>query len=208
MQESQGKLQQPIIHLNFMEGLKKEAKANGVRILSYVTNHIICHIPSHTIRNTWYTRVIGVTMGKDSSIQLGVTILFYGISKKRNGMLTIGNNTAINANCWLDASAGLRIGNNVSISPHVFILTGQHDIDAPDFAEEHLPVEIEDRVFIGTRAMILPGVKIGEGSVVVAGAVVMKSIPPYTIVGGVPARKIGERSQNLTYNIGYEPFLG
>ena len=64
-------------------------------------------------------------------------------------------------------------------------------------------IVINDYVWIGTRAMILPNVELGEGVVVCAGAVVTKNVSPYTIVGGVPAREIGKRSNNLNYSCNY-----
>jgi len=62
-------------------------------------------------------------------------------------------------------------------------------------------------VWIGYQAIILPGVEIGEGSVVAAGAVVTKSVEPFTIVAGVPARKVGDRNRALRYQLKYQPFL-
>jgi len=68
-------------------------------------------------------------------------------------------------------------------------------------------VVIEDRVWIGYRAIVLPGVKIGEGAVVGAGAVVAKDVEPYAIMAGNPARKIGERPKGLIYDCNYRPWL-
>ena len=95
----------------------------------------------------------------------------------------------------------LRIGNNVSIAGEVRIYTMQHDIDDPDFKEMEGEVIIDDYAVIGTRVMILPGVHIGKGAVVASGAVVTKDVEPYTVVGGVPAIFIRERSRNLTYTL-------
>ncbi|MBU1326625.1 acyltransferase [Patescibacteria group bacterium] len=95
----------------------------------------------------------------------------------------------------------LRIGNNVSIAGEVRIYTMEHDIDSPDFAEISAPVTIEDYVVIGTRVTILPGVTIGKGAVVASGAVVTKEVAPYTVVGGVPAKFIRERSKDLKYTL-------
>jgi maltose O-acetyltransferase len=81
----------------------------------------------------------------------------------------------------------------VSISPEVTILTAFHRIDDPKFRVESRPVVIEDFVWIGSRATILSGVKLGRGSVVAAGAVVTRDVEPLQIVGGVPARPIGTR---------------
>jgi acetyltransferase-like isoleucine patch superfamily enzyme len=95
----------------------------------------------------------------------------------------------------------LRIGNNVSIAGDVHIYTMEHDIDSPEFAERAGEVVIDDYVVIGTRVTILPGVHIGKGAVVATGAVVTKDVPPYMLVGGVPAKPIRERSKDLRYTL-------
>ena len=89
------------------------------------------------------------------------------------------------------------------IAAEVRIYTREHDIDDPQFAEIGGPVVIEDYAYIGTRVTIMPGVRIGCGAVVASGAVVTKDVPPYMLVGGVPARVIRERSHDLRYKLGY-----
>lgn len=95
--------------------------------------------------------------------------------------------------------SGIKIGNNVMFGPEVTVRGGNHRIDLigrtmisitdeEKRPEDDLGVVIEDDVWIGTRAIILHGVTIGRGAVVAAGAVVNKSVPPYAIVGGIPAR--------------------
>ena len=83
------------------------------------------------------------------------------------------------------------------------IFTREHDVQSTDFAETGAPVTIGDFVYIGTRVTILPGVDIGEGTVVATGAVVTRTVEPFTIVGGVPAVEIGRRRQDLDYRLGY-----
>ena len=75
------------------------------------------------------------------------------------------------------------------------------------FADRGGEVIIGDRVWIGYRAIVLPGVTIGEGAVVGAGAVVTRDVSPYTIVAGNPAKVIGERTKELTYECNYRPWL-
>jgi acetyltransferase-like isoleucine patch superfamily enzyme len=101
------------------------------------------------------------------------------------------------------------IGRNVNLSSEVLIRTAQHDYQSPDFKTVFHPVKIEDYVWLGPRCIILPGVTVGEGAVVAAGAVVTKDVEPYTLVGGVPAKKIGERPKNLQYTLGkgFLPFI-
>ena len=115
----------------------------------------------------------------------------------------MGCNSVVNQNCRMDNRGGICIGDNVSISAEVCILTADHDLNSPDFVGRPRPVTIEDYVFIGTRAMILPGVILAKGSAVAAGSVVTRNVEPYTIVAGVPARPIGTRVQNLQYEIDY-----
>ncbi len=94
----------------------------------------------------------------------------------------------------------LLIGHDVSVSPEVMILTGQHGHDRPGFAFETRPVVIEDHVWIGSRAIILPGTTLGRGAVVAAGAVVSGRVAPMTVVAGVPARPLRSRpEQALDY---------
>jgi acetyltransferase-like isoleucine patch superfamily enzyme len=119
------------------------------------------------------------------------------------GNLKIGKNSVINQKCRLDNRGDIAIGNNVSISSEVCILTADHDLQNPKFNGRVRPVKIEDYVFIGTRAMILPGVTLGKGSAVAAGAVVTKDVPPFVIVAGVPAKPIGNRPKNLDYSCYY-----
>jgi maltose O-acetyltransferase len=114
--------------------------------------------------------------------------------------INIGDNTVINRSCYLDCRGTLVIGDNVSISPHVHIITVSHDMDSPFFENVFTKVEIQDYVWIGSRAIILQGVKIGKGAVVGAGSVVTKNVEPFTFVAGVPAVKIKERNRKLEYN--------
>ena len=98
---------------------------------------------------------------------------------------------------------GIQIGNAVSISSEVLILTADHDPGSTDFAGRNRKVIIEDYVWIGTRAMILPGVTIGRGAIVAAGAVVSKNVEPFTVVAGVPAQCIKKRRQDINYRLNY-----
>ena len=119
------------------------------------------------------------------------------------GNLKIGHNSVINQKCRIDNRGNITIGNNVSISSEVCILTADHDLQSTEFNGRVRPVNIEDYVFIGTRAMILPGVTLGKGSAVAAGAVVTKDVPSFTIVAGVPAKSIGNRPKSFNYSCYY-----
>jgi galactoside O-acetyltransferase len=115
-----------------------------------------------------------------------------------DGELVIGDNCSINTNVQIGASGGkIIIGTDVMIAPNVVIRAANHGLrrDSPMRFQSHSYGEIfiEDDVWIGTNAVITSGVRLAKGTVVGAGAVVTKSTEPYTIVGGVPARKIGDR---------------
>lgn len=157
--------------------------------------HIIGWIPSHHVRRFFY-RVAGMRIGKGSSIHMGA--IFYDVKN-----IKIGEDTIVGENSVLDGRDALRIGDHVDIASEVMIYNAEHDINDEKFAAISAPVEIEDYVFIGPRAIILPGVVIGKGAVVGAGAVVTKNVGEFEIVGGVPARAIGERKlKNPNYKLG------
>ena len=122
--------------------------------------------------------------------------------------VTIGNNVIINKSVMLDGrGAELVIGNNVDIAQETNIWTLEHDVNDPNHSVVAGKVVIEDYVWIASRVTILPGVHIGRGAVVASGAVVTKDVPPMTIVGGVPAKIIGRRTNPLTYTLNYKPFF-
>lgn len=187
---------------------QSRSRAVAARLLSYLTNHVVNRLPWYVVRHAWYRRVMGVSLGPGASIQLGCHLWSYGPGQVRRTGLGIGARTLVNRGCCLDARAGLSIGADVSIAPEVAILTTQHDLDDPDFALQSRPVRIDDHVWIGMRAMVLPGVHIGRGAVVAAGAVVTRDVPPLAVVGGVPARPIGQRSLQPGYRLrALRPFL-
>lgn len=166
----------------------------------YVTE-IIGMVPSHRVRLFFYRSVFGVAIGSMTSIHRACR--FY-----RPSGVSIGTSTVINRGVLLDGRSGLRIGNNVSVSEDVKLLTLEHDPDSATFEWRGAPMVIEDFAFIGTSAIVLPGVTIGLGAVIAAGAVVTRDVAPYSIVGGVPAKPIGSRSRQLDYTLTYRKFLG
>jgi len=117
--------------------------------------------------------------------------------------IKIGEGSIIGDHIFLDGRSKLSIGNHVDIASEVLIYNSEHDVEAEDFSAREEPVEIGDYVFIGPRAIILPGVTIGKGAIVAAGAVVSRNVPDFTMVGGVPAKIIGERkNKSLKYKLG------
>jgi maltose O-acetyltransferase len=105
--------------------------------------------------------------------------------------MIIGERTIINDFCYFENVARVTLGRGVGIGAQVSIITSNHDI-GPSTQRNgrwyHLPVNIEDGCWIGARALILPGVTVGRGSIVAAGAVVTSDCEPNCIYGGVPAR--------------------
>lgn len=105
--------------------------------------------------------------------------------------ITFGDRCAVNEFVHILAGGGVTIGNGVWIASHASIITVSHPKDV-EFIGHHpntaIPVSIEDNVWIGSHAVIMPGVKLGRSSIVGAGAVVTKDVPPYAIVAGVPAK--------------------
>lgn len=109
----------------------------------------------------------------------------------KGARLKVGNNSRING-AHLSVRKEIIIGNNVRISPYVLMMdTDHHNIyDHFEGQAKTESIIIEDDVWIASKATILKGVRIGEGSVIAAGAVVTKDVPPYTVAAGVPARII------------------
>lgn len=153
------------------------------------------HDPFHTCRRFFY-RLAGIKIGKGSTIHMWANFF-----QPEN--ISIGEDTIIGDHAFLDGRAKLTIGNHVDVASSVMIYNSEHDLSKEDFSAIEEPVEIGDYVFIGPRAIILPGVKIGKGAIVAAGAVVTSDVPEFTIVGGIPAKPIGERkNKNPHYKLG------
>jgi acetyltransferase-like isoleucine patch superfamily enzyme len=150
------------------------------------------HMPSHHFRRFMYRHAFKVKIGRGSIIHWQ-TRFFHPAGAFIGEYCNIGNDA------FLDGRMGLTIGNRVATGAEVMIYTLQHDIDSATFDAAGGPVIIEDYVYIGPRAIILPNVHIGVGAVIAAGAVVTQDVPPYAVVGGVPARFIRERAHHLDY---------
>ena len=122
--------------------------------------------------------------------------------------IVIGSNNVIARKCYLDGRIGLiEIKNNVSIAPETIILSMSHLVNSPTFESKIGSVFIDDYVWIGVRAILMPGITAGKGSVIGAGSIVTKNVEPFDIVAGNPAKKIGERTRNLQYTLEYFPYF-
>jgi len=153
------------------------------------------YIPFHIIRKNIY-RLFGVKIGRGSTIHMWANFFM-----PKN--IKIGNDSIIGNNAFLDGRAPLVIGNHTDIASEVMIYNSEHNINSIDFSAREEKVEIGDYCFIGPRVIILPGVKIGKGCVIGAGAVVTKDVTDFSVVGGVPAEVIGERkNKNPEYRLG------
>lgn len=133
-----------------------------------------------------------VVIKRNSEIHDGVSLYTYG------GNILIGENTSINHKTIIYGHGGTYIGNNVLIAGHCMIIPSNHiykdrDKLIREQGNSSIGIWIEDDVWIGHGCSILDGVRIGEGAIIAAGSVVNKNVEPFTIVGGVPHRKIGER---------------
>lgn len=152
-------------------------------------------IPSHTIRNFIYRKVLLVDMAE-------YAIIYFGSEIRAPYNLKIGKGTIIGDKSILDARNGIEIGENENFSSNVHIWTEQHDHRDPYFdcnSDDSFKVKIGNRAWLGPNVTILPKVNIGEGAVIAAGSVVTKDVEPFTIVAGLPAKKIGERNRDLKY---------
>jgi maltose O-acetyltransferase len=168
----------------------------------YLTNHVVARIPVIRLRHLWYRSVLGITLGEGAGIHLNVFIWFDGPGNMRRARsLRIGKRTWISRQCVLDARYSIEIGEDVAISPEVAILTAKHLPNDPGFPVVGAPVVIEDHVWIAMRAIVMPGVRIGRGAVVAAGAVVTTDVEPLAIVAGVPAKKVGVRGIDPDYKL-------
>lgn len=122
----------------------------------------------------------------------------HSYSYGNDGEIIIGNNLSLNTNVQIGSSGGkIHIGNNVLIGFNVVLRAADHGLSRANLINKQTHVGgaimVEDDVWIGSNAVILKNVRLGKGCVAAAGAVVTKDVEPYTIVGGVPAKKISER---------------
>ena len=140
-------------------------------------------------------RLAGFDVAPDVSIHGSLKVTGPGRLQQR---LHIGRGSTIDARCVLDLSEDLLIGERVTIEPGVMILTSTHELDVPQRRAGDVvtsPVSIGDGAWIRARSIILPGVKIGAGAIVEAGAVVNKDVDAHLRVGGIPAVKLEQLSK-------------
>ena len=166
----------------------------------YIFNHILTYFPNHLLRIFYLRRVLGVSIGKECFIHMGC--FFAG-----NNTI-IGNNTVIGRNCYLGSGGKggrLIIKNNVSLTAQTYIFCATHLTKSPIFECVNREVTIEDYAWVGARAMILPGVRIGKGAVLGAASTATKDVPDYAVYAGSPAKEVGQREKELVYTLKYFP---
>lgn len=165
-------------------------------ISSWFENSIIGSIPSHTIRLLYYRYCSHIRIGRETSIALYTEI-------RAPRKIVIGENCAINQRCYLDGRGKLIIGNNVNIGRCVSIYTASHDYNNSKFPMITKPVQIGNDVWIASHAIVLPGVGIGKGAVIAAGAVVTKDVEEFSVVAGNPAKEVRKRNMNIEYKTSF-----
>ena len=164
-----------------------------------ILNNVIMKIAPTAARLFYLRKVFGLKIGVGTNIAPHCFIT--------GAQISIGNHSMINRFCFLDGRGGLEIGHNVNISHFTLIQTLSHDHQSPKFEDTAKSVKIGDHAWLGARCLVLPGVTIGEGAVVGAGAVVSKDVPPFSVVAGVPAKVIGTRNPDIDYKTSYFPYL-
>jgi acetyltransferase-like isoleucine patch superfamily enzyme len=151
-------------------------------------------LPARWLRHRLY-RLMGMRLASTACVHRGLEV-------REPRQIEIGEGSVIGFDVILDGRAGVRLGRHVNLSSSVAIWTIQHDHRDPEFGSVGAPVVVGDRAWLSFRCTVLPGVTIGEGAVVAAGAVVTRDVPPYAIVAGVPAHVIGQREpRELTYEL-------
>lgn len=109
--------------------------------------------------------------------------------------VSIGAGTRLGGRVRIESWGRVTIGRCCMFNDDVRLLTAQHDIDSVDFVDDVRPISIGDYVWLPQRIVVLPGVQIGNAAVVGTGSVVTRDVPPYSVVGGNPARIIRERAR-------------
>ena len=166
-----------------------------VKELAY--NRVLTHVPYNPLR-IWWLRRLGADLGDHVHI--------FSACEVHNPLgLSIAGGCHIGRHGELDARGGLSIGRNAVIAGHCLLISADHDPQDPGFVGRTAPIRLGDRVWLGVRVTVLKGVTVGEGAVIAAGSVVTKDVAPWSIVAGVPAEVVGQRSPEQTYVIDYGP---
>ena len=160
-----------------------------------VFNLLITHLPGHWLRLLWL-RVLGAKLGRGVCVFRGTTVI--GAQE-----LVLGDRVQIGFRVVLDARGGLTVGEDVLVSSDGELITANHNVDSDDFERQVARIEIADHAWIATRAIVLAGVSVArERRGVRWGCRDPRRLQPRTVVGGVPARRVAERSGGIDYRLG------
>lgn len=196
VQEDCGTRNQWRVKTQFLSPIK--ACVSGLS--AYVFNRFLMHIPSCYIRLLFF-RLRVARLGSGVGVLMGVEV-------RNGGNIFLGDRVVINRGVLLDGRGGrLVIGNDVDIAQETNIWTLEHDVHSDTHATKGGEVIIGDHVWIASRVTILPGVRIGDGSVIACNSVVTKDVPAMAIAAGIPARVIGQRRSQLDYRLHYRPWF-
>lgn len=166
-------------------------------VVDYLLNTFVNKVPLPQLRMDLYRRA-GLRVDPSTNIMMHCFVL-------EARQIEIGPNCIIGPFTTLDGRGTLTIGRNVNIAGEVLTIGGHHLVDSPTAEGLVGKVVIEDNAWVAMRATILPGVTVGEGAYVAAAALVNRDVEPYTLVGGVPAKKIRDRSRDIQYTLRHFP---
>ncbi len=178
-----------IVKVDGMAAIEKNVRlrfANNIRLANGVYLDQGCYL---------HATPGGIDLGENTIVMHGAVLHVYNFRDLPNAGIKIGKDSLVGEYSVIRGQGGVVIGDRVYTSPFTQIIAVNHlfdDVKRP-FTEQGITAEgivIEDDVWLGASAVITDGIRVGKGSVVAAGAVVTKDVPPYTVVGGVPARVI------------------
>lgn len=162
-------------------------------------NEFVARLPFLRARMLAY-RALGVSFEDPASS----TIMMHTSVHKPNRIM-VGPHSIIGRYCLLDGRGGITIGANVNVSSYTLMITGTHDLDSPRFEASFAPIVVEDYAWLATRVTVLPGVTVGRGAVIAAGALLTRDAAPMTVYTGVPARPVRARTAEPEYEQNFRP---
>lgn len=180
----------------FKRRILQDSRVITQSFVFYLFNNWLTNFPNYALRKFYLKNIMGIKVGQQTFIHMGC--FFYP-------KVQVGNNSVIGRQCHL--LGDITIKDNVSITAQTYIFASSHYKDSSTFEAYVSPVVIEDYAWIGARAMILPGVKIGKGAILGAASTATKSIDDFAICVGTPAKQVGVRSEALDYNLVYFPYF-
>ncbi len=173
------------------------SRSDNSIFVDYLLNTFVNKIPFPEIRMALY-RQAGMEVSSTTNIMMHAFVL-------QARSIKVGPNCIIGPFTTLDGRGTMTIGRNVNIAGQVLTIGGHHLVDSPTAEGLIGKVVIEDNAWIAMRATILPGITVGEGAYVAAAALVNRDVEPYTLVGGVPAKKIRDRNRDIQYTLQHFP---